>query len=48
VCRSTVSDDVFGPKYGGVQRRHRAITERSGNSERILLVPGTEKQTFFI
>jgi hypothetical protein len=48
MSRPTVSDDVFGPKYGGVQGRYRAITEPSGNSERVLLVPEMEKQTFFI
>ena len=45
--RPAVSDDVFSPKYGSIQRRHRAIMESSGNSERILLVPETEKETFF-
>ena len=43
-----MSDDVFGPIYGSVQWRHGAIKERSGNSERILLVPEMEKQKFFI
>jgi hypothetical protein len=46
VCRPTVSDNVFGPEYGSVQGRHRAVMERSGTSEHILLVPETEKQTF--
>jgi len=48
VWRPTVSEDIFGPKYGSVQRRHGAIMEHPGNSERILLVPETEKKTFFI
>jgi hypothetical protein len=48
MSRPTVSDNVFGPKYSSVQRRCRAIMEHSGNSERVLLVPGMEKQTFFI
>jgi len=46
VWRPIVSDNIFGPICGSVQRRHRTIMERSGNSESVLLVPETEKETF--